>query len=359
MISDDALLLKPASPQVRDPDLVAELERHRGTFGFDAMARRLAETQANRDRERAYVETLSAGERRRYFAQREIEQAGPDPQHLRHIHSVLAICGLPYKRQPLEVREYERRQGRMSLVVEAGKLLSPTGERLLQPLPYGSRARLLLLHLCSEAIRQKSPTIHIEDSLTAFIRSIGFAVTGGANGTLASFKQQINALAACRMSIGVWNGQKARQINAQPFSQINVWLPTNPDQRMLWPSSITFSRDFFDSLSQHALPVNVLAVRNLANSPRKLDLLFWLGYRLSRLDKPLQISWAALYEQFGGGYTRERRFREVFANEIEQIREVLPRLPITLDEVGIVVTPGSVDVLAITEKPKPRTKSHA
>ena len=74
MSTDDALLLKPESPQVRDADLVAELERHRGTFGFDAMARHLAETQANRDREAAVVASLTAGERRRYLAQREIER---------------------------------------------------------------------------------------------------------------------------------------------------------------------------------------------------------------------------------------------------------------------------------------------
>ena len=47
------------------------------------------------------------------------------------IDSVLAICGLPYTRQPLEIREFERRQGRMSLVVEAGKLRNPeTGDRI-------------------------------------------------------------------------------------------------------------------------------------------------------------------------------------------------------------------------------------
>ena len=71
-----------------------------------------------------------------------------------------------------------------------------------------------------------------------------------------------------------------------PFDSLDVWFPVNTDQRILWPSTITFSRAFFDTLKQHALPTNTRAVRVFANSPRKLDLLFWLGYRLRHIRKP-------------------------------------------------------------------------
>jgi Plasmid encoded RepA protein len=125
------------------------------------------------------------------------EQRGGERENLRHIHSVLALCGLPYTQQPVTKRDWESKNGKMSLKVFAGQLMSPeTGHWVDQPLPYGSRARLMLLHTCSEAILQKSPTIEIQDSLTGFIKAMGFAVTGGKNGTLTSFKQQVNALAA-------------------------------------------------------------------------------------------------------------------------------------------------------------------
>ena len=341
-----------ANTEIRDADLIDELERHRHTIGFTAMQNEMRRRQYERNAEANYLATLTKAQRKRFVASQLLDAEGANPDNLRHIHSVLAICSLPYRKQPIETREFERRQGRMSLVVEAGKLLSPTGERIAQPLPYGSRARLLLLHLCSEAIRQKSPTIHIEDSLTAFIRSIGFTVTGGKNGTLTSFKQQINALAACRMSIGVWNGTRAKTINAQPFSEINVWLPANPDQRMLWPSTITFSQDFYNTLTQHALPVNMHAVKHFANSPRKLDLLFWIGYRLNAARKTLHISWKSLQEQFGGNFTRNRDFREYFAKDIAHLREVFPNLPLTLDELGLEIKPANSEVLAIPKRSK-------
>jgi hypothetical protein len=243
----------------------------------------------------------------------------------------------------------------MSLIVEAGKLRTPDGRWELQPLPYGSRARLLLLHLCSEAIRQKTAVVDIEDSLTAFIKAMGFPVTGGKNGTLTSFKTQVNALAACHMRIGVWDGVRAKTVNTQPFSSIDVWFPSSPDQKMMWPSTITFSHDFFSTLVTHALPVNVEAVKVFAGSPRKLDLLFWLGYRLYSLSEPLHLSWDALKEQWGQGYSRHRNFRRDFAEEVAQIKEIFPKLPVELKEEGCVIRPADPTVLAI---PARKAKRH-
>lgn len=339
-MSRGALIVPEA--EVRDADLLAELEAARGSPGFTFKRMKLAYVQAERDQ----LERMSPGERRRRIARAKLDDA-PDRDALRHIHSVLAICALPLTRQALEVRSYERRQGRMSLVVHAGQLKSPQGETVMQPLPYGSRARLLMLHLCSEAVRQGSPTIHIEDSLSAFIRAMGFPVTGGANGTLNAFKAQLTALAACRLQIGMWDGTRARNINAVPFSELDVWMPTDPDQRMLWPSTVTFSLDFFASLQAHALPVNVEAVRAFAGSARKLDLMFWLGYRLHTLRKPLVVSWAALQEQFGEGFARERAFRAQLGDELNQISELFPKLPAKLDDNGLTIAPAGPEVLSL------------
>ncbi|MEQ1694383.1 MAG: replication protein RepA [Hyphomicrobiaceae bacterium] len=328
-----------------DPDLQAELEAARGGFTYEFTARALADKQRQRD----ILKAMPRDTRRRAMVKKSFDDTLPTAEDLRHIHSVLAICSLPYSRQPLDVRRFERRQGRMSLVLEAGELQSPQGDWVPQLLPYGSRARLLLLHLCSEAIRQNSPTIDIEDSLSAFIRSMGYEVTGGKNGSLSAFKAQVNALAACSMKIGVWNGERARTIRTVPFDNLDVWFPTNADQRILWPSTITFSQPFFDTLKQHALPTNTRAVRVFANSPRKLDLLFWLGYRLKHIHKPLHIGWDALKEQFGQDIGRERRFRTDLAADLAHLKEVFPKLALGLDENGLTILPSSPSVLAIPD----------
>lgn len=337
-----------------DEDLRAELEKARGNSIFDTITRTLISRQERRNEDRATeakreaeLAAMPRDKARRARSRETIAATADDAQNLRHIHSVLALCGLPYTRQPLDVREYHRKQGRMSLIVKAGELQTPDGQWADQPLPYGSRARLLLLHLCSEAIRQKSPTIDIEDSLTAFLRGMGFPATGGARGTLTAFKQQVNALAACSMKIGTWDGAKATTLNTAPFSSIDVWFPTDPDQRMLWPSTITFSRDFFDTLTKHALPVNTHAIRAFAGSPRKIDIYYWLSHRLYNLDAPISIGWDGLREQFGEGYGRARDFRAQFQEELKHLREVFPKLPTKLGERGLILSPADQSVLAV------------
>lgn len=329
---------------IRDADLMAELEAARGKAGFEFIAKGLAHKQEERDR----IAAMGRDARRRALVRRKLEENPVDTDDLRHLHSVLAVCGLPYSRQPLDVREYERRQGRMSLVVEAGKLRNPeNGERIPQPLPFGPKSRLLLMHLCSEAIRQKSATVEIADSLTGFIRDMGFPVTGGRKGTLNAFKEQINALAACKLSVGMWDGAHAVEYQGMPFSRIDVWLPTSPDQLMLWPSTLTFSLDFYTTLAKHALPIRAEAVRAFAGSARKLDMYFWFNYRLHRLRQPTTLSWDALASQFGGDYARQRDFKRGFADDLRDVLDVLPKLPVKLSEAGMELVPAGPEVLSV------------
>jgi hypothetical protein len=338
---------------IRDADLRKKLahakERFKLPTVFAVEARQLIEEQQTRDAKAearaTEIAAMAPGARRRAKS-KDALAAGGQREDLRHIHSVLALCGLPYSRQPIEEREYRSKQGNMRLIVK-------------QPLPYGSRARLLLLHLCSEAIRQQSPTINIDDSLTAFINKMGFEANGGPRGNLTAFKQQVNALAACKMTIGTFDekGGRVKTINTAPFSSIDVWFPTSPGQQMLWPSTITFSREFYDTLAKHALPVNVHAIRAFSDSPRKIDIYYWLSHRSYGLSEPVAISWEALKEQFGeghfvtsgktGGYSRDRDFRAKFTKELKHICEVFPKLPVTVTETGIRLKPADSDVLSI------------
>ena len=332
---------------IRDADLLKRLADTPPLIR-DIELRRLREEQQRRDTVRA----LPRDARRRAETRHVIaEEGGGDKDNMRHIHSVLAICALPYQAMPITTREWERTQGHMRLKVIAGELTNPnSGEWVPQPLPSGSRARLVLLHICSEAIRKKSPTVEVGDSLSGFIRSMGIAVTGGKNGSINSFKQQINALVASDMRFGLWNGEQARTIKAQPFTSVDIWLPQSPNQKMLWPERLTLGDQFYATLTKHAMPVNLHAVRAFAASPRKLDLYFWISYRYTSISRPVLIPWASLKEQFGVGYARERRFRADFADEIREIKEVFPKLPVRLDEFGFTILPGAAEVLAIPTK---------
>lgn len=347
-------MTRPDESLIRDADLLAKVaaERAKGLFPgmMDVFIRMQIEEQERRDAKAAEAATrkiMKPLARRREIVREVISNEQLSPDALRYTHSVLALCGLPYRRLPDGVTEYERTNGRMAVTVQAGKLRAPDGSRVQQPVPYGPKARLLMAHLSSEAVRNNSSTVEIADSLSGFMREIGIEPRGGPRGTIQPFKDQVNALAACRIEMSAWDGKRARQVEEKPFKSVEVWFPTNPNERMLWPSTITFSEAFFQDLKRHAMPVNVHILRHLANSARKLDLYFWLNYRLNSLSGRLTIPWSALLNQFGDGFARERAFRAQLADELADIKELFPKLPLTLSDAGITLEPADPTVLGI------------
>lgn len=340
---------------IRDPDLLAEVEAARGGFLFGTIVEHILHRQRERDLATAAKGAVAgrrqgmARDQRRRDAVREVIENEPTaPENLQHIHSVLALCGLPY-RDPGGAREFFREYGRNSLSLLAGRLKNPAnGEMEPQGLPYGPKARLVLLHLCTEAVRQRSPTVAVADSLSGFMKEMGFAVTGGERGTIRQFKEQLNRLAACTLQIGLWDGgDRATTLNVPPFRQLELWLPQGAGDGQVWSKTVQFHQDFYDNLIRHALPVDIRAARAFSGSARKLDLLFWVGYRLRALQRPLRLTWDNLHRQFGADNASIRSFRQAFKADLAHLCEVFPKLPIRLDDNGMILQPADPNALLI------------
>lgn len=61
----------------------------------------------------------------------------------------------------------------------------------------------------------------------------------------------------------------------------------------------------------------------------------------------MTISWDALKEQFGAGFKRDRDFRANLARELNEIKETLHKLPVTVTESGLKLTPADPGALAL------------
>lgn len=247
-----------------------------------------------------------------------------DAQELAFLHSVMAQCSLPY-REP-QTRDYIRENGNASLIVTAGYLADPdTRKPVLQGIPYGAKPRLLLIHLCTQAIKTKSPTIGVGDSMTAFMRELGLGVSGGKRGSIGRFKEQLNRLAASRLQLVMHSDDRASLINPAPIIQkYDVWFPSDERQKMLWPSEVTLSKEFFTALQGHALPLEPRAISALQHSARAMDCYTWLAHRLPRVKRKNgdRVSWAALQTQFGPDVSSTKNFKRHMLTALKQVHQV-------------------------------------
>ena len=251
-------------------------------------------------------------------------------------HAVFCQVAIPYKRPNDDVRSYQRRQGRAILDIQAGSLLDPRKREFVpQPLPFGEKARLVLMHLNAEALRQKSPIIEIENSMTAFVRNLLGRPPNARE--LQAVRLQMNALAGSTIRLGIADGERSLQINTNVVAALDLWYPAEAGQRVLWSSSFKLSRDYFESLSAHAVPLDERAIGALAHSALALDVYAWLSHRLHRipLQKPQFIPWPRMQEQFGPAYNRIRDFRRAFLLCLRAVLTVYSEAKVDADALGI------------------------
>ncbi len=253
-----------------------------------------------------------------------------------YTHSVLAQTYFPTTKQPDNVRQWQRRQGHAHLKVDAGQAWHPVRQEFVDiPLPYGPKARLILMHLNSEAVRQRSHVIDVDRSMTAFVARVQDRQPNSRD--IAMFKSQLSALAAASITMALDRAESAVQVQTRIIGAFDLWFEKNSSQRVLWPAKVALSLDYFDTLSRHAVPLDERAIAALAKSAMALDAYCWLAQRLHRAPTgtPQFIPWPALYEQFGEGFRVLRQFRAFFIRMLRQVHAVYPDAKFELDGQGM------------------------
>jgi len=263
------------------------------------------------------ITTFTPVQNRRINSLVEVMRKPGEIEDAAFMHSILCQTFLPYRDPGDDVREYERAQGNAVLLLKAGEVLNPATKKFKQVgLPYGPKARLVLAYINTWAIKTQSPIVPVEDTLTSFVRKLGLD-TGGK--TINSVKDQLSRLAGSSIKIGYMSDtDKARTAKLDIIDDMEMWLGKDENQRVMWPGMIKLSERFHNSLMEHAIPLDERVLGALANNAAALDIYVWLAQRLHRIskEKPQAISWAALLDQFGSGYSNPRKFRQNFRERL-------------------------------------------
>ena len=257
-------------------------------------------------------------------------------EQISYQHTVLCQTSLPYRNPGQDVLRWERRQGDVHLLIEAGSAKNPEADKYVQlGLPFGPKPRLILAHLNDQAIKTGKSTIEVEDSLTAFVKRIqGRRPTGP---ELGKFKDHLGRLSAALIRMAVVRDGRAVQVDSKIVTAFDLWFPKDEHQRVLWPSTIQLSADYFNSLQKHAVPLDERAMAVLAHSSMALDLYAWLAQRLHRIPEnhPQFITWKAIKDQFGQGYGRMNNFKSAFRTALTQVLIQYQAARVDEDERGL------------------------
>ena len=161
-----------------------------------------------------------------------VDIAMEPPEEIAFQHTVLCQTSLPYRNPGNSVLRWEREQGAVSLLVNAGEAKNPdTGEWVQLGLPFGPKPRLILSHLNAEALKQGSPLIEVEETMTGFVRRIQNPLKkpkSGPNGyEIRSFKDHLGRLAASTIRMAVCTNDRALHVNSPVVDAFDLWFSKN------------------------------------------------------------------------------------------------------------------------------------
>ena len=186
--------------------------------------------------------------------------------------------------------------------------------------PYGSRARLILLYLQTEAVRTNSREVELGPSLHAWLRRLEIPIGGK---QMATVRDQAERISRCRLSFQIKQGNRTGLVN-QHILDTSMFIEDETAQGGLFVEKAALSQSFFDELKKHPVPVEEAAVRQIANNSMALDVYCWLAYRLHSLNGPITVSWKALHGQFGRAVARLDHFKEHFRSVLALAMSVYP-----------------------------------
>ena len=258
------------------------------------------------------------------------------------------LTSLPHKRLA-DDQAWTKQGHKVTLMVEPGRMMVRK-KTVLYGVPYGARARMILLFLQGQAIRSGSREIELGRSLSAWMERMGIAWGGE---TARAIREQAARISACSLKF-FWEGDQTEGWAAGRI--VNSGLRFTPDttgegsQGSLWEDHVVLDETFFKALKEHPVPLQEAAIRELRDRSMSLDIYVWLAWRLHSLTKSTPISWAAVHQQFGSGYGKLFHFKPGFTESLAAALAAYPQARVDLDEGGIVLHPSHPPVSKLSAK---------
>ena len=261
-----------------------------------------------------------------------------------------AQVSLPY-RNPGDVADWQRQNGSVTLVIDPAVLSRGPDGRVRRGFPYGVIPRLLLTWLATEAVRTKDRQLFLGPSLSSFLKQLGLSRQGGKRGDLTRLRDQVQRLAGSRLTVLDERDLDGRRHSKMESVQVatgwELWLSPNDGQQTLWPSSVTLSTEFYQSILAAPIPINLdhlAALRALRGSGLSIDIYTWLAWRMFNLKSSTLITWQRLAQQFGTDYKLVRQFKAHFLKQLRPVTIVYPEAKIAVADHGLLLSPSPTPV---------------
>lgn len=249
-------------------------------------------------------------------------------------------AALPHKRLA-DDEVWEIRTPRVTLLVEPGRRPNPVEGMLPISIgvPYGSRARLIMLYLQTEALKTSCREVELGRSLRFWFARMGIPPGGK---SIRDVREQAERISRCRLTFHMAaTGRIAGGLVNQNIVDTALFAEADdPSERTAFLETVKLSESFFEQLRRHPVPIEEAAIRAISNNSMALDIYCWLSYRLHVLKTPTPITWSGLKAQFGAGYAALATFKFRFQPNLQLALSVYRDAKVEVSDRGLILHPS-------------------
>lgn len=286
---------------------------------------------------------IQAGANRRQVAQleaasRALGEDFAEAERLAWTHAAFCYVGLPHRRLASDADVWHRHNGKCHLLVEPGRVIERGVPRLVG-VPYGALARLILIYVQTHA--GDDGVVYLGKSLSAWLKRLGLAVTGGERGTIIAVREQMLRLARARMSLH-WTddeGSTKAIVERSPVDGMMLWTECDPYLRE-WTGALHLTPAFLAAIRERPVPLADHALGFLRGSALGLDLYTWLAHRLWR-EKASRcgrlLTWRLLGEQLGASFARADQLGCRIRAVLPDVLAVYPGARVDIGQQGLII----------------------
>jgi hypothetical protein len=249
-----------------------------------------------------------------------------------YVHPAVCLTSLPYRAlEPDAI--WVRENGNVArLTIQPTR--TSTGEYL--GVPFGPKARMILIYLMTEATRSQSPIVPLGKSMNAWLRLMQIPICGK---NYRSVVKQTRRIERCLIEFR-YRGAKSESYFQDTLIRRGFQPFSDEDS-----SVIELSEGFFNALMERPVPVAESAIKLLRDACMPLDIYLWLAFRLRALEQSRILSWHTLHAQFGAECRQLKHFKPKFAKSLHTALSVYPEANVHLVEEGCYVAPSNPPVL--------------
>lgn len=278
----------------------------------------------------------------------------PSPDDIAFLHSGLCQTYLPHSRPKENHTVWRRESGRFTLIVTPGVLDERRREiqnrrpgphetnDLYVGVPFGPKARLILIYLQSEGRRSRS--VSMGPSMSAWIRSLGLSVTGGPRGSIQAVREQALRIARCGFTLQ-WEERDAEgnttvAVRDQRIVEgLTLWNSASDPAK--WSGTVELTQQFYEHLREHSVPLDRRAIAHLSDNSLGLDLYTLFAYRLPRLKSDLHLRWSQLQDQLGAAEKATNALARRIREALPDVMAGYPDAKVEVTRYGLLLKPSA------------------